>query len=64
MVARQSFQSVTILVLIGFALRSFCRYGISFVFIAMRNLSYSAFLVTHCLSALYKEPLQQSDSLC
>jgi urea transporter len=62
---------VTILVLIGLALCSFC---ISFIDIALRNLSYSAFfpkrwtgrlfLVTHCLPALYKGPIQQSDSLC
>jgi hypothetical protein len=40
-------------------------------YIALRNLSYSAFswterlfLVTNCLSALYKGPIRQSDSLC
>jgi hypothetical protein len=49
-------------------------FAFSFVVIALRNLSYSTFsskrwterlfLVTHCLPALYKGLIRQSDSLC
>jgi hypothetical protein len=47
------------LVLIGFAL-----HNLSYSAFSSKRWTERLFLVTHCLSALYKGPFQQSDSLC